>query len=168
MDNTNARRLREAEQAASRRKPTGRGLIASRVGDRPDHARLRYSVERRRHLEVRIDLAVIYDIHRLTVIAEDHLVWTFQSTAVLRFLIGVGARVDILSKLGPFDACRFEELDPQYQRPSGDQALRAGIKNPVYCPEQVVVGAEVRRAPSNPINRIVGIPFKHWVDVAVG
>ena len=51
--------------------PTAR-LVAARIGDRPDHARLRHSVERRRHLEVGIDLAVIHHIHRLAVVAEDH------------------------------------------------------------------------------------------------
>jgi len=29
-----------------------RRLVAARIGDRPDHAGLRHSVERRRHLEV--------------------------------------------------------------------------------------------------------------------
>src|SRR5437868_4657943 len=54
-----------AATCEAREDAPNRQLAAARVGDRPDHTRLPYSVERRRHLEVGVDLTVIHHIHRL-------------------------------------------------------------------------------------------------------
>src|SRR5262249_17976086 len=62
---------------------------------------------------------------------------------------------------------RLEEVDPQHHRPGRNEALRPGIKDAVDGAEQSVVSTEAPKAPGNPVNRIVGVPFKHRVDVAV-
>ena len=156
-----SRNPRKGLQVAPRESCLDRRLVAARIGDRPDHTRLPNSVEGSRHLEVGIDLAVVHHIHRLAVVAEDHPVRALQSTAVLRLLIGVRPGIDVLRKFRPFDARGLEKLYPQHQWPGRDQTLRAGVQDSVYRPEQIIVGAEVRRTPRNPIDRIVAVPFQH-------
>jgi len=67
-----------------------------------------------------------------------------------------------------FDTRRLEKLYPQHQWQVGIKLSGPGVQDPVHRPEQIVVGAEVRRAPRNPS---IGLLVSHSsppVDVAVG
>src|SRR5215208_6042315 len=141
--------------------------ILAFVGDGPNDARLGYSVKLRRHRKVSEDLAIVHHVHGAAVVAEHHLVRPLETAPIFRLWISVRSRLNVLRKGRPFDAGRLKELNPQHDRPSWDQALRAGVEYSEHGSEQIVVRPEILGAPGYSVDWVVCVPFEDWVDVAV-